>query len=76
MCIYIGFYIPSMMIYLRILNTVLCGIQYDFDAYPLYIYNGLYLLIPDSQSIPPSLPCPPSLSNHRHILCVWVCTHS
>ena len=44
------------MIYLRILNTVFCGIQYDFDAYPLYIYNGLYLLIPDSQSIPPSLP--------------------
>ena len=56
----------STMISLRILNIVLCSIQYAFVVYPSSVYSSLHLLIPNSQSIPlpPSVP----LTNHRSFL--------
>ena len=53
----------STMIYHRMLNIVLCSIQYDLVVYSSSVYSSLHLLIRNSQAIPlpPSFP----LTNHK-----------
>ena len=51
----------------RILNIVPCAIQWDFVVYRS-VFNSLHLLIPSSQSFPPS-----PLGNHKSVL--FICYH-
>ena len=44
----------SIMVYHRILNIVLCAVQWDLLVYPFYIYKNLHLLTPTSYPIPSS----------------------
>ena len=50
-CFFIFF---SIMVYYCLLNIVPRAVQYVLVVY--FIYTSLYLLIPDSQFIPPSRP--------------------
>ena len=51
-CMYLLFHILSIMVYHRILNIVPCAVQQGL-VYPFSTWQ-LALLIPDSQSIPPT----------------------
>ena len=58
------------MVYHKILNIVVCAIQWDLVIIHS-IYNRLHLLTPTSYSIPPLAPS--ALATIAYSLCLWVC---